>query len=140
MFFAKLKELLDLIEHEWRNNFHEPEKSSYPKIRTMCIRGLIMLLHMEQINDYDCFEVTYQLLETLNELYSYSKHQADAEHDLIQKMLSQLPQEYIHEYVMNLQSLLTINIISGKINLELLEQTVLTLDLLHDVNKQKSQP
>lgn len=39
---------------------------------------------------------------------------------------------------MNLQSLLTINIISGEINLELLEQTVITLDLMHFLNKQKS--
>jgi hypothetical protein len=53
-------------------------------------------------------------------------------------MLMQLPQEYIHEYVMNLQSLLTINIIAGEIDLDLLEQTVITLDLLHSLNKQKS--
>lgn len=39
---------------------------------------------------------------------------------------------------MNLQSLLTINIISGEINLELLEQTVITLDLMNFLNKQKS--
>jgi hypothetical protein len=49
-------------------------------------------------------------------------------------MLAQLPREYLHEYVMNLKTLLTLNIIQGEINLELLEQTVLTLDLLHTVN------
>lgn len=103
----------------------------------MCIRGLIMLLHLEQINDIDCFEVTYHLLETLNQFYSYSSQQADAEHDLILKMLTQLPREYLHEYVMNLQTLLTINITSGNINLDLLEQTVLTLNLLYTINKQK---
>jgi len=78
------------------------------------------------------------LLETLNQFYSYSKQQADAEHEIIVKMLMQVPQQYIHEYVMNLQSLLTINIISGEINLELLEQTVITLDLMHFLNKQQS--
>ena len=138
-FFAKIHELLELITHVWENNFHEPEKSSYPKIRTMCIRGLVMLLHLEQINDYDCAKLTYQLLETLNQFFSYSKCEADAEHEIVVKMLMQLPREYVHEYVMNLQSLLTINIISDLLNLEFLEQTVITLDLFHFLNKQKSQ-
>lgn len=130
---------MELIIHEWENNFHEPEKSSYPKIRTMCIRGLVMLLHLEQISDYDCFKLTFQLLETLNQFYSYSRQQADAEHEIVVKMLMQLPREYIHEYMMSLQNLLTINIISSLLNLELLEQTVVTLDMLHFLNRQKSQ-
>jgi hypothetical protein len=98
-----------------------------------------MLLHLEQINDYDCAKLTYQLLETLNQFFSYSKCEADAEHEIVVKMLMQLPREYVHEYVMNLQSLLTINIISDLLNLEFLEQTVITLDLFHFLNKQKSQ-
>jgi hypothetical protein len=35
-------------------------------------------------------------------------------------MLISIPREYILEYIINLQSLLTINIISGEIHLELL--------------------
>lgn len=35
----------------------------------MIIRGLMILLHLEQINDYACEGLTHQILETLNEFY-----------------------------------------------------------------------
>jgi hypothetical protein len=46
-FLSKISELVELIIHEWEINTEDQAKSSYPKIRLMCLRGLMMLLHLE---------------------------------------------------------------------------------------------
>jgi len=50
-----------------------------------------------------------------------------------------VPREYLHEYVMRLQNMLTINIVSGDLSIEFLEEIVKSLDILHFANKQKHQ-
>ena len=42
--------------------------------------------------------------------------------------------EQLHEYVMQIQSLLTINIITGFMDMELLKACIRTLDILNWVN------
>jgi len=53
-------------------------------------------------------------------------------------MFSGLPREYLLEYVSSLQTLITINIVSGNVDHDFLEETVITLDILNSENKLKS--
>ena len=70
-----------MIAHEWKTNLKEnTSTSSYPRIRTMCLRGLLMLLHIEQINDYAFKKLSQYILSHLNSFFAYSKSKADEEH------------------------------------------------------------
>lgn len=59
-----------------------------------------------------------------------------SKHDLIVQFLAALPTPVLHQYVMQLQSLLTMNIVAGGMpNYELLVLSVKMLDIFHWVNQ-----
>ena len=59
-----------------------------------------------------------------------------ASHDLIVQFLAALPTPVLHQYVMQLQSLLTINIVAGGgVNMDLLMSCVKMLDIFNWVNQ-----
>jgi hypothetical protein len=55
-------------------------------------------------------------------------------HDLTVQYLVALKPEQLHEYVMQLQSLITINIITGVAKMEMLVNSIKVLDILQWIN------
>lgn len=55
------------------------------------------------------------------------------QHVLIQYLAS-IPHDQLHDYVMQLQSLLTLNIITQTIDMDLLKNSIRILDILYWVN------
>lgn len=99
-----------------------------------------MLMHNDQFSDFDWFDVSNEILEIFLHLYAKS---ADNQHreitdlekqDMIVQYLVALSTEQFHEYVMQLQSLITINIITGVAKMEMLVSSIKVLDILEWVN------
>jgi hypothetical protein len=80
--------------------------------------------------------VTNEILELFLELFakaasSDKRDIADLDkHDLVVQYIVALSSEQLHEYVMQLQSLITINIITGVAKMELLVNSIKVLDVL----------
>ena len=55
--------------------------------------------------------------------------------DILIQYISSFSSQYIHEFVMQLQNLITANIVVGVVNMELLKECVTFLDILHWVNQ-----
>lgn len=108
-----------MIEHEL--------SLQLPETQLMCTRGLFMLLSIDGLSDFAYTAISFDIIQMLNR----------ACQGKCVRFLEAMPKEQLHEHVMSLQSLLTINIITGQINLQRLEQAVLLLDLLFRTNKKR---
>lgn len=135
-FRAKVQEMLELILFEWQQ---VKENKDAPEMRIMCARGILMLLHLEQIGDFDWFDVSYEIMSAVQTVYAEAEHRRSelvlAKQDLLVQYLSSLDVASLHEFVMQLQSLITINIVTGVANMDLLKAAVRVLDLLWWVNR-----
>jgi hypothetical protein len=104
----------------------------------MCMRGLLLLMHNESFNDFEWFGVSNEILDIFVELMDKSvknRKEKDIEkHDLVVQYLWSLSSTQLLEYVMQLQSLITINIITGVAKMELLISCVKVLDIIHWIN------
>ena len=40
----------------------------------MCARGLLMIMHLENLEDFNMFEVTFQLCETILKVTEMDRH------------------------------------------------------------------
>ena len=122
--------MTELIHHE----MNQPDPTQIAHL--MCLRGLLMLMHNDQFSDFDWFEISNEILELFLELFSSAadtQHReiSDLEkHDLVVQYLVALNKEQLHEYVMQLQSLITINIITGVAKMEMLVNSIKVLDIL----------
>ena len=93
-----------------------------------------MLLLLENLSDYDWLQISIEIISVINSLFEYDTH--DNDNTLMQFMVN-MPKTQILEYLISLQSLLTINIIGEEIDLTLLEETIKIMDLLWRTNKLK---
>jgi len=72
-----ITELTELIMHQY-------SCSDSPEMRLMCTRGLLMLLHIEEIGEFDWFQVSFEILSSLQEVYaSVTTPQVRKEHQLV---------------------------------------------------------
>ena len=84
--------------------------------------------------------MTNEILELFLDLFakaasSDKRDVADLDkHDLVVQYIVALSSEQLHEYVMQLQSLITINIITGVAKMELLVNSIKVLDVLQWIN------
>lgn len=72
----------------------------------MCARGLFMLLHIESLSDFAWQHISHDIITLLNKVFSSNC-------DQITKFVNAFTKEQLNEYVISLQSMLTINIITG---------------------------
>jgi hypothetical protein len=63
-FLASIKELLELIDFEWQ--------SQKAHTRMLCMRGLLMLLHLESLQDNLWQGVSTEILGKLNKIFAES--------------------------------------------------------------------
>lgn len=120
--------MIELIEHE--NSMAQANSHA----TLMCFRGLLMLLQLEHLSDYAWLRISKEILSALNRISNCQV--ADHENKTVQFLL-EMPNIQLLEYVMSLQSLLTINILGEQINFPLFEDTIKFLDILFKVNKIK---
>ena len=104
-----------------------------------------MLMHNDQFSDFDWFDVSNEIIEIFLDLFTKA---ADTEHrgitdlekqEMIVQYLVALPTEQLHEYVMQLQSLITINIITGVARMDMLINSIKALDILQWINSKLRQ-
>lgn len=93
-----------------------------------------MMLCMPQLGEFQWFATSVYVLETFLEVFSKDVVNRD-ESDLSKQSLSvqllvSIPKEELHEYVMVLQGLLTLNVVTGVTNQSLVVQTINCLDVL----------
>lgn len=110
----------------------------------MCVRGLLLLLANEQISEYTAQDLTTQILQLFYDILekSVSEEKRDDQelgnHSKEIQFLASMPKAMLHESIMALQNLITISIISSgvfqPINIDLIEQCIIVLDVLHWVN------
>lgn len=53
--------MIELIEYEWSTN--------NPDSKLMCVRGLLMLLHIESLSDFDWQHISQDIISLLNRIY-----------------------------------------------------------------------
>ena len=93
----------------------------------MCTRGLLLLMHNKSLNKYP--ELVVEITETFIEVVGSSST------DLVMQHLTAMPKPEFHQYIIQLQSLLTIHIVSGELlNMNLVKSCVKMLDIFYRVN------
>lgn len=105
----------------------------------MCIRGLFTLLLIEHLSDYAWLKISFEIINSINCMFEYLETDANESDHVVLQYLTSISKSQMLAYLMCLQSLLTINIITEDINFELLEENVKLIDLLWRVNKMKPQ-
>ena len=101
----------ELIEHEFRSNEEEPAT------QLMCIRGLLILLINEHLADFSgqgfCERIMSTFLDVISGEITNEKMEIkdQREHSLAIQYMSVLSKNLLHEYVMQMQNILTLNII-----------------------------
>lgn len=101
-----------------------------------------MLVHNDQFADYDAHDVSAEIIKNFLEVTESSTSEDKREikdlqsHDLIVQFLAALPTPVLHQYVMQLQSLMTMNIVAGGVpNYELIVVCVRMLDIFFWINQ-----
>jgi hypothetical protein len=61
--------MTELILHEWS----QCQNSSSPEMRLMCARGILMLLHIEELDEFDWFEESLEIMSGVLEIYKNSE-------------------------------------------------------------------
>lgn len=92
-----------------------------------------MIMHNHRLAEYGWIGVTYELTKALNLIFK----EQNAESKLV-KYLASLTKVQMVQYVMKVQSMITMQIVTEDVNLDHLEETVKVLDLLYRVNRDKS--
>ena len=106
----------------------------------MCIRGLVILILNEQVARDRGQEAGTRILRTMNNTLGKAVSQESrknpklSQHPIVVQFLSVMPQKMMHELVMQLQNIMTHNIIQGVINAPLFEENVKMIDTLHWLN------
>jgi len=93
-----VSELLDLIEFELE------KKTASSQL--MCMRGLLMLLHLEQLTDMNWLNVAQLVTGLLRETITAN------DTGFTMRFMHAMPQDQVVEHVQNLQSLLTIKVLA----------------------------
>jgi len=99
----------------------------------MCVRGLLMIMHNHRLAEYAWMGVTYELAKALNQVFKDCRPDSQ----LIQ-YLDSFTKVQMVQYVMKVQSMITMQIVTEDVNLDHLEETVKVLDLLYRVDREKS--
>ena len=86
-----------------------------------------MLLHIESLSDFSWQGISQDIIQLLNKVLPDSI-----------KFVEALTKEQLNEYVISLQSQLTINIITGQIQMKRLEEIIKLMDTFWRVNKSRS--
>ena len=101
-----------------------------------------MLVHNDQFADYDAHDVSAEIIKNFLEVTESSTGEDRREikdlqsHDLIVQFMAALPTPVLHQYVMQLQSLMTMNIVAGGVpNYELIVVCVRMLDIFFWINQ-----
>lgn len=115
-------EMVELIEYELDKNLN------WTKL--MCVRGLLMLLHLEQFADFGWLDISEQILTLLTKAFAKKD-------PLLKRFIMCLPQDQVVEHVQNLQSLLTIKFLASEISSQTLEKIVKVLDIFWHVNQSR---
>ena len=134
-FWDAIEAMCETIVHEYEMN----EFDQYSQL--MCIRGLFILMLNEHFADYMGQAVSEKILsfviEVLGDAYCDETRELEDldEHPPVIQFLSTLPTKLLHEYVMQLQNILTVNIIQGfQVNYQLFTGTIQVLDILQWLN------
>lgn len=96
--------MVELVMFEWSScqNNTQPEK------RLMCARGLLMLLQIECISDFDWLKIAMEIITALNKVYSLVQSQQQrmekklTNQDMLVQYIASFSGEQIHEFVMQL--------------------------------------
>ena len=67
-----------MIDLQWDTSCEESE-ATVGHGKLMCARGLLMLMHLENLEDFNMFEVTFQLCETILKVTEMHRHSTLAE-------------------------------------------------------------
>ena len=128
--------LIEVINHEFSQNVGNQQ------LQLMYTRGLLMLVHNDQFADYDAHDVSAEIIKNFLEVTESSTAEDKRDikdlqsHDLIVQFLAALPTPVLHQYVMQLQSLMTMNIVAGGVpNYELIVVCVRMLDIFFWINQ-----
>jgi len=99
-------------------------------------RGLLMLLHIEHLKDAAWTEVTFRILNQMNEIFTYEKKAKM----ILTQFLVNMNKEQFTQYLGFAQSILCYQIIQGdkgtqgEIDMELLEEVVRLMHWFHVAN------
>ena len=88
-FMQQVLDLIDLIDFEIQ------QERSHTKI--MCVRGLLMLMHLESFSDFEWQHITYDILGKLNKILKNVKAT-----DQLSLFIKQIPAEQLKEILMNM--------------------------------------
>ena len=134
-FWESIEIMVDIILHEYETSNEDPY------MQLMCVRGLLLLVINEKFADYLGQGVSEKILTILINILggdvSYEKRQITdlAQHVPAIKFISVMPKKLMHEIIMQLQNILTLNIIQGtQINFQLFTETIKVLDIFHWLN------
>lgn len=110
-------------------------------MQVMCVRGILMLMLNDQFADYIgqhiCEKILEMFVELMDDTYSDEKREIEDldAHVPAFQFICVMPTQLLHEFVMQLQNVLTLNIIQGvQINYQLFTETIKVLDLFQWVN------
>lgn len=113
-FWESIEIMVEIIIHEYETSNYEPQ------VQLMCVRGLLLLMLNEHFADYMGQLVTEKVLTVMVEVLGDSLNEDRLEeHDLKEhppaiQFMSILPKKLLHEFVMQLQNILTLNIIQNQ--------------------------
>lgn len=67
-----VSEMTELIMHEWSNC----QLGSSPEMKLMCARGLLMLLHMEELGEFDWFHNSFEIMSAVLAVFDEAQAQS----------------------------------------------------------------
>jgi hypothetical protein len=62
--------MTELILFEWQQH---SDNTANPEMRLMCARGLLMLMCLIEIGDYDWFDISFAIMSAFKEVYADSE-------------------------------------------------------------------
>ena len=133
-FWNMIEVMTEIIITEFENDEDDSTK------HFMCIRGLLMLVLNQQLSRDRGQPTAARIMTQFNKIISKgvpaSKRQTVqlSEHPYMIQFLALLPQKMMIEIIMQLQTILTHNIIQGAIDPQLFEQNIKMLDTFHWLN------
>lgn len=70
--------------------------------KLMCARGLLMLMHLENLEDFNMFEVTFQLCETILKVTSIDRHKSLSDQNTFIQFLASCQPDQLHDIVIRM--------------------------------------
>jgi hypothetical protein len=65
-----ISEMTELILFEWSQH---KENTANPEMRLMCARGLLMLMCLAEIGDFDWFKISLGIMTAFKEVYNHAE-------------------------------------------------------------------